>query len=65
MYGTNKKGSSKMTLEEINEAYRKAVENGDIHEARYYHNLFGAIQFDKNGRGYDPAEFGGWNHGKS
>ena len=54
-----------MTLEEINEAYKKAIENGDIHEARYYHNLFCAIQFDKTGRNYDPSDFGGWNHSKS
>lgn len=54
-----------MTLEEIKEAYTKAIENGDIHEARYYRNLYDAIRFDRMGRNYNPFEFGGWNHGKS
>ncbi len=54
-----------MTLTEMTTAYLKAKENGDIHEARYYHNLMDALYFDRNGRKYEPSEFGGWNHGKS
>lgn len=54
-----------MTINEMEIAYSKALENGDIHEARYYRNLADALHFDKNGRNYDPSEFGGWNHGKS
>ena len=54
-----------MTLTEMITAYSKVLENGDIHEARYYRNLMDAYIFDKYGRNYDPSEFGGWNHGKS
>lgn len=50
-----------MTLNEIHEAYIKAMEYGDIHEARYYRNLYDAIKFDQIARGYEPIEFGGWN----
>ena len=46
------------------ELYLEAKERGDIHEARYYHNLIDAIYLDENGRNYDPSEFGGWNNKK-
>lgn len=47
------------------EAFKKALDNGDIHEARYYKNLLEVSNFDFIARGYDPAELGGWNHAKS
>ena len=43
-----------MTYLEAVDLYQKALENGDIHEARYYRNLSDAIFFDRNGRNYDP-----------
>lgn len=54
-----------MTLAEMTHLMYKALENGDIHQARYYQDLRNAVFFDKEARKYDPAEFGGWNHGKS
>lgn len=53
-----------MTFNEMETAYNKALDNGDIHEARYYRNLADALYFDEFGRHYDPSEFGGWNHKK-
>lgn len=63
--GQIRKEIKKMEFREMDKAYKKALENGDIHEARYYRNLMNAYTFDKYGRQYDPSEFGGWNHGKS
>lgn len=54
-----------MTEHEMHLAFEKALQNGDIHEARYYRNLLDAISFDVAARNYNPAEFGGWNHAKS
>ena len=54
-----------MTITEMGNAFYKALENGDIHEARYYRNLMDALIFDAQGRKYNPSEFGGWNHGKN
>lgn len=60
-----KERTRKMTFDEMYLAYQKAVDNGDIHEARYYRNLADALYFDEFGRNYRPSEFGGWNYGKS
>lgn len=53
-----------MTFQEMDKAYKKALENGDIHEARYYRNLMDAYNFDLYGRKYSPKKFGGWNYRK-
>lgn len=53
-----------MTINEMEIAYSKALENGDIHESRYYRNLMDAFTFDVQGRKYNPSKFGGWNHKK-